>query len=84
MWSASEHEVIVKSVSKNSGISQANINYMAKTSKLADRTKKYKDTDVFHGKSNYVMSLKFLWKYANLIGKGNTAASAAKTVKARY
>lgn len=82
LWSASEHEVIVKSVSKNSGISQANINYMAKTSKLADRTKKYKDTDVFHGKSNYVMSLKFLWKYANLIGKGNTAASAAKTVKA--
>lgn len=82
LWQASEHEVIVKNVSKNSGISQTNINYMAKTSKLADRTKKYKDTDVFHGKSNYVMSLKFLWKYANLIGKGNTAASAAKTVKA--
>ena len=82
LWKASEHEVIVKGVTKNSGISQANINYMPKTSKLADRTKKYKDTDVFHGKSNYVMSLKFLWKYANLIGKGNTAASAAKTVKA--
>ena len=82
LWKASEHEVIVKNVTKNSGISQTNINYMAKTSKLADRTKKYKDTDVFHGKSNYVMSLKFLWKYANLIGKGNTAASAAKTVKA--
>ena len=82
LWSASEHEVIVKNVTNKSGISQANINYMARTSKLADRTKKYKDTDVFHGKSNYVMSLKILWKYANLIGKGNTAASAAKTVKA--
>lgn len=81
---SSTHGKLVKFAADNttSKISTENLNYMARTANLADKPEKYKGTDVFHGKSNYVMSLKFLWKYANLIGKGNTAASAAKTVKA--
>lgn len=81
---SSTHGQLVKyAVDKTtSKISTANLNYMARTANLADKPEKYKGTDAFHGKANYVASLKFLWKYANLIGKGNTAASAAKTVKA--
>lgn len=81
---SSTHGKLVKYAADKttSKISTDNLNYMARTANLADKPEKYKGTDVFHGKSNYVMSLKFLWKYANLIGKGNTAASAAKTVKA--
>ena len=80
---SSTHGQLVKyAVDKTtSKISTANLNYMARTANLADKPGKYSDTPMFHGKANYVASLKFLWKYANLIGKGNTAASAAKTVK---
>ena len=88
LWSASEHEVIVKNVSKNSGISQANINYMAITAKLADRgihgekeIKNYGKVKAFHGKENYIASLKYLWKYANLIGQGKSYADAKSITK---
>lgn len=88
LWSASEHEVIVKGVSKNLGISQANINYMAKTAKLADRgihgekeIKNYGKVKAFHGKENYIASLKYLWKYANLIGQGKSYADAKSITK---
>lgn len=88
LWSASEHEVIVKNVTNKSGISQTNINYMAKTAKLADRgihgekeIKNYGTVKAFHGKENYIASLKYLWKYANLIGQGKSYADAKSITK---
>ena len=88
LWSAhtklndlygSGHGKIVNYAVSKSGISQKNIDYMARTANLADKKGKYRDTSVFHGKANYVASLKFLWKYANLIGQGKNYADAKTT-----
>lgn len=85
---SSDHGKIVKAAASNSGISQKNIDYMARTANLADKgdgekvgAQYYHTVKAFHGKGNYVASLKFLWKYANLIGQGKSLNEAKKTTK---
>lgn len=79
-----------------SKISTENLNYMARAANLADRNIKnkkgvdknsnaykynYSDVKAYHGKANYVASLKFLWKYANLIGQKKSYADAKSITK---
>ncbi len=85
---SSGHGKIVKDAASNSGITQKNIDYMARTANLADKgdgsktgAQYYHTIKAFHGKGNYVASLKYLWKYANLIGQGKTLAQAKSTAK---
>lgn len=82
LWDKDEHEDIAKNATKKYGTKEVidNIDYIKKGANEADSALlkgDYKCKNL-HGKNNYVASLRFLWRFAKLIGKGNSLNDAKK------